>query len=159
MNPALVSRPGYTVCTDGSGRHSSNPRRCGVGYYTNTGESVWLPLPGLKQSVYRAELLATVRALEECKPRRLVSDCKGVVSCLHALLAGRRQPKGRHRDLEGRALDAFPAGSKGRVQYSDLRGNRMADVAANNGTREHVPFESSDEWKNWGHVCQAVRNF
>eukprot|EP00971_Amphidinium_carterae_P112885 2235513-Amphidinium_carterae.2 len=90
--PALVSRPGvHIVSTDGSGRHSSNPhfRRCGVGCYTDTGESVWMPLPGLKQSVYRAEPLATVRALAE---------------------AGRRQPKGRHRDLESRALVALPAG-------------------------------------------------
>eukprot|EP00971_Amphidinium_carterae_P308424 6129100-Amphidinium_carterae.1 len=45
-----------TVWTDGSGRHSSNPhyRRCGVGYVTD------------RQSVFRAELLALVRALEEC---------------------------------------------------------------------------------------------
>eukprot|EP00971_Amphidinium_carterae_P312364 6208466-Amphidinium_carterae.1 len=67
----------------------------------------------LKQSVYRAEFLATVRpvrALEECKPKRLVSDCQGVFSWLHALRAGRRHPKGRHRDLESRALVAFPAG-------------------------------------------------
>eukprot|EP00971_Amphidinium_carterae_P345662 6486743-Amphidinium_carterae.2 len=67
--PALASRLG--VHTDGSGRHSSNPhfRRCGVGYYTDTGESVFLPLTVLKQSVHRAELLVTVRALEECKPK------------------------------------------------------------------------------------------
>eukprot|EP00971_Amphidinium_carterae_P340338 6478629-Amphidinium_carterae.1 len=45
--------------------------RCGVGYYTDIGESAWLPLPGLKQSAYRAELLATVRALAECQPMRL----------------------------------------------------------------------------------------
>eukprot|EP00971_Amphidinium_carterae_P347327 6489264-Amphidinium_carterae.2 len=36
----------------------------GVGYYTDTQERVWLPLPGLKQFVYRAEFLAVVRALE-----------------------------------------------------------------------------------------------
>eukprot|EP00971_Amphidinium_carterae_P167216 3313329-Amphidinium_carterae.1 len=44
---------------------SSHPHfwRCGVGYYTDTGESVWLP--GLEQTVYRAEFLDTVRALEE----------------------------------------------------------------------------------------------
>eukprot|EP00971_Amphidinium_carterae_P185405 3681270-Amphidinium_carterae.1 len=70
---ALVSILGvHTVWTDGSGRHSSNPhfRRCGFGYYTDIGESVWLPVPGLKQSVYRAEFLATVGA-QECKPKRL----------------------------------------------------------------------------------------
>eukprot|EP00971_Amphidinium_carterae_P337947 6475045-Amphidinium_carterae.1 len=35
-------------------------------------------LLGLKQSFYRVEFLATARALEECQPARLVSDCKGV---------------------------------------------------------------------------------
>eukprot|EP00971_Amphidinium_carterae_P182581 3623533-Amphidinium_carterae.1 len=123
--PALASRLGvHTVRTDGSGRHSA----------------------GLKQSVYRAEFLAVVRALEECKPKRLVSGCKGVVSCLHALRAGRRQPKGRHRDLESRALAALPDGvqivwmkahqsdrdaEEGRVEPADLQGNRMADAAVN----------------------------
>eukprot|EP00971_Amphidinium_carterae_P345730 6486845-Amphidinium_carterae.3 len=89
--PASVSRPG--VRTDGSATLV-----------------VWLPLPGLKPSVYGSEFLAAVTALEECKPKRLVSDCKGVVSRLHALRAGRRQPTGRHRDLESRALAALPAG-------------------------------------------------
>eukprot|EP00971_Amphidinium_carterae_P326350 6457066-Amphidinium_carterae.1 len=58
MEPALVNPTGEgTVWTDGSGRHRSDPqhRRCGVGYYTDTQERVWLPLPGLKQSVCRAE--------------------------------------------------------------------------------------------------------
>eukprot|EP00971_Amphidinium_carterae_P311803 6197685-Amphidinium_carterae.1 len=67
-----------------------------IGYYTDTGESVWLLLPGLKQSVQSSgvKFLATVRALEECKPQR----------------TGRRQPQGRHRELESRALAALPAG-------------------------------------------------
>eukprot|EP00971_Amphidinium_carterae_P166462 3299085-Amphidinium_carterae.1 len=110
----------HTVWTNGSGRHCSNPH-------------------------FR-------RVLEECKPKRFVSDCKGVVSCLHALRPGRRQPKGRHRDLESRALAAFPAGyqivwmkahqsdrdaDEGRVDRVDLQGNRMADVAANQATRDH----------------------
>eukprot|EP00971_Amphidinium_carterae_P053745 1058435-Amphidinium_carterae.2 len=100
----------------------------------------------------------------------------GVVSCLHALRVGRRhpKPKGRHRDLENRALAALPAGvqivwmkahqshkdaDEGRVARSDLQGNRMADAAANKGTSEHVPLEPSDEWKQWSTVCQAVSNF
>eukprot|EP00971_Amphidinium_carterae_P338115 6475304-Amphidinium_carterae.3 len=37
-------------------------------------------------------------------------------------------------------------------------GNRMADVAANNGTREHLPLEPSEEWKHWCKVYQAVHN-
>eukprot|EP00971_Amphidinium_carterae_P245723 4879687-Amphidinium_carterae.1 len=161
--PPLASRLGaHTAWANGFGRHSNNPhfRRCGVGYYTDTGESVLLPLLGLKQSVYRAEFLATVRALEECKPKRLVSDCKGVVSCLHALRAARRQPKGRHRDLESRALAALPAevqimwmkahqsdrdAEEGRVERADLQGDRMADAGANRGTSEHVPLEPSEK--------------
>eukprot|EP00971_Amphidinium_carterae_P054938 1082841-Amphidinium_carterae.1 len=84
----LVNRTGVvTVWTDGSGRHSSDTqhRRCGVGYYTDTHEHVWLPLHGLTQSVYRAEFLAVVRALEECQPHEVVSDCKGVVKAVQAL--------------------------------------------------------------------------
>eukprot|EP00971_Amphidinium_carterae_P127990 2534981-Amphidinium_carterae.1 len=51
-----------------------------------------------------------VGRLWRIQPSRLVSDCKGVVACLHALRAGRRHPQGRHMDLESRALAAFPAG-------------------------------------------------
>eukprot|EP00971_Amphidinium_carterae_P306247 6086182-Amphidinium_carterae.3 len=73
-----------TVWTDGSGRHSSDPhhRRCGVGYYTDTEERVFCALPGIRQSVYRAELHAVARALEECSPHEVVSDFKGVVKAL-----------------------------------------------------------------------------
>eukprot|EP00971_Amphidinium_carterae_P267808 5313340-Amphidinium_carterae.1 len=70
----LVCRTGViTAWTDGSGRHSTDPhyRRCGVGYYTDTQEHVWLPFPGLRQSVCRAEFLAVVRALEECQPHEV----------------------------------------------------------------------------------------
>eukprot|EP00971_Amphidinium_carterae_P349343 6490968-Amphidinium_carterae.7 len=40
--------------------------------------------------VYRAEFLAVVRALEECQPHEVVSDCKGVVKTVQALQTGRR---------------------------------------------------------------------
>eukprot|EP00971_Amphidinium_carterae_P045996 905133-Amphidinium_carterae.2 len=60
------------------------------------GERVWLPLPGCRQSIfsqfYRAERLAVVRALEECSPRRVVSDCKGV-SCLCSLCDTEERPE------------------------------------------------------------------
>eukprot|EP00971_Amphidinium_carterae_P241279 4790823-Amphidinium_carterae.1 len=105
--PALVYRAGVgTVWTDTSSRHSSDPqhRRCGVGYCTDTQEKAWLPLPGIEQSVYRAEL----RALEECQPHEVVSDCKGVVKeAVQDLQTGRRTPTGRNRDLEKRALNAL----------------------------------------------------
>eukprot|EP00971_Amphidinium_carterae_P011712 230580-Amphidinium_carterae.2 len=105
--PALVMSAGaHTVWTDGFGRHSSNPhfRKCGVGYVTDTGERSWRALPGCRQSVFRAQLLTVARALEECQPRRVVSDCKGVVK---AIQSGHRLPKGRHRDLEARARNAL----------------------------------------------------
>eukprot|EP00971_Amphidinium_carterae_P009099 179708-Amphidinium_carterae.1 len=103
FEPALEYRAGVTtVWTDGSGRHSSDPqhRRCGVGYYTDTQERVFCALPGIRQSVYPAELHAKARALEECSPHEVVSDCKGAVKAVQALQTSRRQPKGRNRDLE-----------------------------------------------------------
>eukprot|EP00971_Amphidinium_carterae_P193891 3847109-Amphidinium_carterae.1 len=105
---------------DGSGRHSSYPqhRWCRVGYYTHTHEHVWLPLLGLKQSVYRAEFLAVVRALEECQPHDVVSDCKGVVKAIQALQTGRRMPKGRDRVLELRAMQALLLGQKIYPRYT-----------------------------------------
>eukprot|EP00971_Amphidinium_carterae_P018737 369411-Amphidinium_carterae.1 len=113
--PALANRVGVvTVWTDGSGRHSSDPhhRRCGVGYYTDTQERVFFPLPRIKQSVYRAELHAVARALEECQPHEVVSDCKGVVKAVQALQTGRMQPKGRNRDLEQRVQNALLPGQR-----------------------------------------------
>eukprot|EP00971_Amphidinium_carterae_P278348 5525403-Amphidinium_carterae.1 len=41
-------------------RSDPQHRRCGVGYYTDTQERAWLPLLGIKQSVYRADFLAFV---------------------------------------------------------------------------------------------------
>eukprot|EP00971_Amphidinium_carterae_P293634 5829605-Amphidinium_carterae.1 len=155
FEPALVYREGVTtVWTDGSGRHSSDPhhRRCGVGYYTDTQVSVFCALPGLRQSVYRAELHAIARALEECSPHEVVSDCKGAVKAVQALQIGRRQPKGRNRDLEQRVKQALLPGQRirwikahlkredvenGRSTADDLHGNGQADVLANAGTAEH----------------------
>eukprot|EP00971_Amphidinium_carterae_P211551 4197570-Amphidinium_carterae.1 len=129
--PAQVHRPDVgTVRTDGSGRHvhSNDPqhRRCGVGYSTDTQERVWLPLPGLK------------RALEECKPHEMVSDCKGVVKAVQALQTGKRQPKGRNRDLEQRALNALLSGQhirwiKPNVKQADV--DSAADSSRSRGSK------------------------
>eukprot|EP00971_Amphidinium_carterae_P307414 6109284-Amphidinium_carterae.1 len=67
-----------------------------------------MALPGCRQSVFRAELLAVVRVLEGCQPARVVSDCIGVVKALQAIKSGHRLPKGRHRYLEERARRALP---------------------------------------------------
>eukprot|EP00971_Amphidinium_carterae_P241318 4791564-Amphidinium_carterae.1 len=45
-----------------------------------------------------------------------------------------------------------------RVQLFDLQENRMANTAAK-ATRQHVPFEPSQEWEHWGPVCQVARDF
>eukprot|EP00971_Amphidinium_carterae_P166117 3292667-Amphidinium_carterae.6 len=102
----------------------------GLCYHTDTQERVWLPLPDLKQSVYRAEFLAVVRALEECQPHEVVSDCKGVVKAVQALHTGRRGPKDRNSDLEQRALNSLLPGQRIRVSVDDFQGNQQADILA-----------------------------
>eukprot|EP00971_Amphidinium_carterae_P337250 6473971-Amphidinium_carterae.5 len=101
-------------------------------------------------SVHRAELLAVVRALEECQPREVVNDCKGVVKAVQALQTG------RNRDLEKRALHAHLPGQQlkwmkahlkqvnvdsGRITADGLHGNGQADALANQGTDAHGPLE------------------
>eukprot|EP00971_Amphidinium_carterae_P255510 5072398-Amphidinium_carterae.1 len=112
-----------------------------------------MALPGIRQSVFRAELLAVVRALEECQPRCVVSDCKGVVNALQAIQCGHRLPKGRHRDLVKRALTQdcrlqwvkahLPreAVDEGRITLEDFQGNLEADEVANLGAAAHALHE------------------
>eukprot|EP00971_Amphidinium_carterae_P092830 1838216-Amphidinium_carterae.1 len=145
-----------------------------VGYVTDNGERAWLPLPGCRQSVFRAELLAVVRAEEECNPRRVVSDCKGVVKALQAIQSGQRQPKGRHRDLEVRARNALAqacqlhwvkahqprqAVDEGRTTLEDFQGNQEADEVANLGAAAHAAHEPTAEYLRWALVAQAIRVF
>eukprot|EP00971_Amphidinium_carterae_P049959 984709-Amphidinium_carterae.5 len=128
--------------TDGSGRHSSNPHfcRCGVGYYTDTDDTVSgcpfrvLSNPSIERSFWQLgwSVIAEVWLL-------------AFMLCV----LGEGYPTSDQSDKDA---------EEGRVELSDLRGNCMADVAANNGTREHVPFEPSDEWKHWGTVCVFVLN-
>eukprot|EP00971_Amphidinium_carterae_P185358 3680461-Amphidinium_carterae.1 len=66
----------------------------------------------MKQSVCCAEFVAVVRALEECHPHEVVSDCKGVVKAVQALQTGRRMPKGRNRDKSLRAASVERASPK-----------------------------------------------
>eukprot|EP00971_Amphidinium_carterae_P074359 1469365-Amphidinium_carterae.1 len=157
--PALVVRQGaHRFWTDGSGRHSSNLHfcRCGVGYVTDTGEQDSLLLPGCRQSVFRAELLAVVRTMEKCNPKRVVSDCKGVAKTLQTIQSGQKQPKGRHRNLEVRARNAMSqtcqlhwvkahqtrqAVDEGRITIDDFQGNQEADVVANLGAAAHDAHE------------------
>eukprot|EP00971_Amphidinium_carterae_P157877 3129683-Amphidinium_carterae.1 len=98
--------------------HSSDPhhRRCGVGHCTDTQDRVWLPLPGIKQSVYRAEFLAVVRAVEECQPHEVISGCKGLLK---------------------RSSSCY----SGRITADDLHGNGQADALVKQGTAAHGQFE------------------
>eukprot|EP00971_Amphidinium_carterae_P230397 4572703-Amphidinium_carterae.1 len=94
------------------------------GYYTDTHERVWLPLPGLRQSVYRAESLAVVRALEECHPHEVVSDCKGVVKAVEALQTGRRTPKGAPQRSRTQSFKCALAWPKNQVDESSLEASK-----------------------------------
>eukprot|EP00971_Amphidinium_carterae_P084387 1670285-Amphidinium_carterae.1 len=96
-----MKRGVHTVWTDEFGRHNSSPHigRCGVGYVTDTGEGAWFPLPGCRQSVFRAELLAVARALEVCNPT--LSDLVIAKVWLKPC-----KPY-RHRDLEVRSRNAL----------------------------------------------------
>eukprot|EP00971_Amphidinium_carterae_P007893 156170-Amphidinium_carterae.1 len=109
---------------------------------TDTVESVLLPLPGLKQSVHRAEFLAVVRALEECKPKWLSLAVPPAGVQIVWMKAHQSE-----RDAE-----------YGRVDHSDLQGNRLADMLLPTEVPEnmHVPLEPSEEWKQWGTVCEIV---
>eukprot|EP00971_Amphidinium_carterae_P109306 2164333-Amphidinium_carterae.1 len=71
----------------------------------------WTSAVGLSE-LYRAELHAIAGALEECSPHEVVSDCKGAVKAVQALQTGRRQPKGRNRDLELRVKNALLPGQR-----------------------------------------------
>ena len=59
------------------------------------------PLPGGQQTVYRAELYAVHRAMEESEEDlEIVSDCQGVVDRTTAVLAGADMgPRVPHADL------------------------------------------------------------
>eukprot|EP00971_Amphidinium_carterae_P172100 3412156-Amphidinium_carterae.4 len=150
FEPGLAYRAGVvTVWIDGSGRHSSDPhhRRCGVGYYTDTQEKVFYPLPGIKQSVYRAEWHAVARALEECRPHEVVSDCKGVVKAVQALQTGRRQPKGGTETSSNECK--MPSFQGGAITADDLHGNGQADILANEGTAAHGNLDPEGPWLRW----------
>eukprot|EP00971_Amphidinium_carterae_P060485 1197160-Amphidinium_carterae.1 len=137
-----------------TGRHSSDPqhRRCGVGHYTDTQERVWLPLLSLKQSVYRAEFLAVARALEECHPHEVVSDCQGVVKALQASQTGGRHPKER-------AIAWRVDVDSGRMTADDFQGNQQADVPANQGMAQHGPLEPDPTWLTWADFANKVYHF
>eukprot|EP00971_Amphidinium_carterae_P317077 6303192-Amphidinium_carterae.1 len=98
---ACFLRLGYrrsvvTVWTDGSGRHSSDPqhRCCGVGYCTDTQERVFLPLSGIKQSVYRAELHAVARALRNASHMKWSATAKDLSRLFRPCKQAEDNPKG-----------------------------------------------------------------
>eukprot|EP00971_Amphidinium_carterae_P134393 2663031-Amphidinium_carterae.1 len=131
------------------------------------------PLTGPAQSVYRAELLALVTALQGAEPGVLVvSDCKSACRVVSRLWDGSRKPVGPHRDLELRLLsftrlgwevkwvkvhtDGLTAAQHG-VSELDRRGNAQADHAA-----QHVlpGVDCKQEtWKRYRLFACVFRNF
>eukprot|EP00971_Amphidinium_carterae_P231704 4598376-Amphidinium_carterae.3 len=95
--------------TDGSGKHPTEPnhRRCGCGV---SGETTKLsyPLPGCWESVYRAELHASMVACERMQGSgMIVTDCKGAAVVANKLKHGLRVPRGRHSRIETRIRDSI----------------------------------------------------
>eukprot|EP00971_Amphidinium_carterae_P054228 1068159-Amphidinium_carterae.1 len=124
------------------------------GYYTDTQTRVWLPLPGINQSVYRAEFLAVVRALEECQPHEVVSDCKegSKRSRLSKPDGELRKDRTLAAPLPGQRIRWMKAHLKqkdvdsGSSTADDLHGNGQANVLANQGTPAHGPLEPDAHW-------------
>eukprot|EP00971_Amphidinium_carterae_P295165 5861355-Amphidinium_carterae.1 len=160
--------PVHTDMTDASG---SSDRTVVLGTDTQVpGESS--ALPGMKQSVYRAEFLAVVRALEGCQPRLIVNDCKGVVKAVQTFQTGRRHPNGRNKP--GKKLLALQPGQQirwmkahqtqaavehGTVTAADLHGNGQADRLANQGTETHGPLGPDATWASWADFANKVYHF
>eukprot|EP00971_Amphidinium_carterae_P165252 3275700-Amphidinium_carterae.1 len=98
-------------------------------------------------SVYRADLLALVTALQGSEANTLVvSDCESACRVVDQLWAGKRKPRGVHRDLEQRLLSCPRLGREVKwikahtdskiaavhgVSEADRLGNDRADKAAN----------------------------
>eukprot|EP00971_Amphidinium_carterae_P173632 3442183-Amphidinium_carterae.1 len=55
--PDATTAPLAWVSSCASHRSDPHHRCCGVGYFTDTRDMVWLLLPGVRQSVFRADLL------------------------------------------------------------------------------------------------------
>eukprot|EP00971_Amphidinium_carterae_P070060 1386406-Amphidinium_carterae.1 len=92
------------------------------------------------------ELLAVVRALEECQPRRVVSDCKGVERARRALT----------QDCRLQWVKAHQSRVEGRITLEDFQGNLEADEVANLGAGAHAPHESTAEYLRWEIAAKAV---
>ena len=122
-------------------------------------------LPGYRQSVYRAELYAACRALEIAQnAREIISDNKGVITVLTDLQQGIRHAKGKHADLERRALIAMrhdilfrwmPAHTTAgttrgqQVNQIDRQGNERADAAAKVAVQLHPDTAPTARHIHW----------
>eukprot|EP00971_Amphidinium_carterae_P196224 3893265-Amphidinium_carterae.1 len=114
--PGLVC----TLWTDGSGRHSSKPHfgRCGVVYYTDTGESVRLSLRSLSSLSIERNFWFLSERLKHASRLCWLVIAKG----LSAFLAG-------VQIVWMRAHQSDKDAEEGRVLLSDLQGNRKVDTA------------------------------
>eukprot|EP00971_Amphidinium_carterae_P027766 547481-Amphidinium_carterae.1 len=106
-------------------------------------------------------------------PYRLQRSRQGG-SSLATIEHGRRTPKGRHRDLELRALQVRLPGQKirwmkahlkqsdvdsGRITVDDCQGHHQADLLANQGTAQHGRLEPDSVWLTWQDFAMKVYNF
>ena len=111
----------YFVYTDASALRPKGPylRRAACAFWAvhSKSDSAAWSLPGLVQTVYRAELFAILVALEVFRGEvEVVSDCKGVVDEAERIWAGGRiNPTSRHADLWFRYRNALSAEGLSRV--------------------------------------------
>eukprot|EP00971_Amphidinium_carterae_P222973 4424390-Amphidinium_carterae.4 len=114
-------------------------------HYTDTQERVWLPLPGLKQSVYHAELSARWKnwaAPPERQEHRLGKEGPSRPS---PKFAGEDSPKCSLRS--------------GRITAADFYGNGQSDILANQGIAGHGPFAPDATWNIWEDFVKEVFHF
>eukprot|EP00971_Amphidinium_carterae_P096642 1912854-Amphidinium_carterae.2 len=118
--------PGDTLWVDGSGRApNDSPFRTCSWAVVGRGVLVQARLTGPAQSVYRAELLALVTALQGSEPQAtVVSDCKSACRVVQKLLGREVKWIKAHTDRRIAVLHG--------VSEVDRQGNERADKAANN---------------------------
>eukprot|EP00971_Amphidinium_carterae_P245571 4876932-Amphidinium_carterae.3 len=156
------------VWTDGSGRHSSNPRfrRCRVGHVTDTGARVWLLLPSCRQSVFvlnfwpwrapwKSAVLAGYIVLTKGQ-RRPIREGIGILKYETCWPSAPLTPAGQLHWIK--AHQTQQAVIDCRATMEDFRGNQEADEqeadeVANLGAAEHAVCRLA----SLGAGCQGPR--
>ncbi|KAJ1910475.1 hypothetical protein IWQ60_010637 [Tieghemiomyces parasiticus] len=153
--PSPATGSTLVIYTDGAAAGNGRAGcRAGVGVYFGPSDprNVSEPLPGLRQTNQRAELMAILRALEQCATDQDVeirTDSRYSMNCLTTWISGWKRRKwinSSGKDVENRdlieAAHRLMTQRSGRVQFTHVRGhsgepgNEMADRLAVAGARK-----------------------